>query len=388
MLWPFAINWVTAPTLRLEWLTEVQLSRDDTELCFSLRDGARRTLQFETIVGTDAERVLYENLLISQQANVFQLPWWPQQVWVTQPVNVGDIAVAVTDTTGRDFVPGSLVALVHELRVQLATVESANGNSVTLTDDVDSAWPLGTKVVPVFDARIQSQQSLRYKTDVVMTAEVQFDAINEWTATYSETGDYLNYPVLTKLTEASDDLVVDVSRNMNVVDNKSGRRYYADLSGYSRRSRPHRFVCDGITEVVELFNWLTARRGRVNPFWLPTQQRDFTVTQNISAAATQIMVTNQQHNLVHGQPGRNHVFIKLKNGTVFHRRISAVEVVNVSNERITINASLGIVVNIADIEIACYLQLMRLSSDAVEVRFDTDSIVTCVVGLTSKRDDV
>src|SRR5690606_32766872 len=116
------------------------------------------------LVGTDAERVQYENILIAGQADEYQLPWWPQQVWVTAPIADTDTVIAVTDTTRRDITPGAQVAVVSELRAVLATVDSVTTNSVTLTAAVGE-WPVGTKVVPVFNARIQSQQRLRYLTD-------------------------------------------------------------------------------------------------------------------------------------------------------------------------------------------------------------------------------
>lgn len=388
MLWPFAVNWNTPPLLRLEWLTAVQLSRNDSEFTAELRDGARRTLRFETLVGaTDAERMLYENILIANQGEVFQLPWWPDQLWITAALAIGDDVIAVTDTTGRAIAAGDEVALIHELQSAIAIVDSVTDSEITLVDPLVAAWPVGTKVVRVFDARIQPQQPLRYLNDRVMAAEVEFSALEEWIAAFTETADYLGLSVLRLLNEASEDLTVEYSRNMVVFDNQIGRRDWRDISGFARRTRPHRFVCDGITEVTDLFNWLAARRGRANHFWLPTQQHDFQVLANITSSAVQITVANAKHTIAYGQPGRNHLFIKLRNGTVFYRRITAIVEINSTTERLTISSALGAAVNFADIEIACYLQLMRLSSDAVEIRYDTDSSVTCVVGLTSVRDD-
>jgi hypothetical protein len=388
MLWPFPINWSSSPLLRIEWLTEVQVSRDDTELASQLRDGARRKLRFETIVGeTDEERVLFENMLLANQSEVFQLPWWPQQVWVTEEIVSTANMFAVSNTAGRGFVSGGAAALVNGMRSQLVTVSVPLANSVTLMAPVGSVWPAGTKLVPVFDARIQPQQTLRYLTDRVMIAEVEFDAINEWTDTYTETDDYLGLSVLQSLTDFSEDMSHEYSRNLAVFDNETGSRNWIDISNRARRTRPHRFYCAGMDEITTLFNWLAARRGRLNRFWMPTNQQDFKCTTNITSGTTQIQVANYKHLLAHGQPGRNHLFIKLRNGTVFYRRITSIVEINSNTERLTISSALGVAVATTDIEIMCYLQLMRLSSDAVEIRYDTDEHVLCAVGLTCVRDD-
>lgn len=387
MLWPFAINWASSPLLRLEWLTDVQSSTNDAELCTELRSGARRTLSFETLAATDAERVIFENMLLANQGEVFQLPWWPDQVWITAALEIGDDVATVTDPAGRGIIAGVTVVLIHDLDNAIAIVDSVAGNEITFVDPLLAAFPIGTKIVRVFDARIKPQQPLRFLTDRVMTAEVEFSAVDDWTDTYTETADYLGYAVLRLLSEASEELAIEYSRNMSVFDSQTGSRSYRDVSGFARRTRPHRFVCEGMSEVTDLFNWLAARRGRANPFWYPTHQQDFQVLSNITSGATQINVANLKHTLAHGQPGRNHLFIKLRNGTVFYRRITSIVEINSTTERLTISSALGTAVAIADIEIACYLQLMRLSSDTVEISYNTDDKITCVVGLTCKRDD-
>lgn len=390
MLCPFAINWSSDPVLRLEWKTEVQISKDDTEFVTELRTGARRTLRFETVVGqTDAERVLFENILLAGQGETFQLPWWPQQLWLTAPIAIAATSIPVTTTTGREFSAGDAVALIHydQNRSALAVVDSVAENEIVLTAGVAAAWPVGTKLVRVFDARLKPQQPLNYLNDRVLVAEVEFNALQEWQQEVSETADYLGLPILQSLTDASENLTQEVSRNISEFDNETGKRDWFDISGYARRTRSHRFVCDGMEEVPAFFNWLAARRGRANSFWLPTQQHDIEVTANITSGATQILVKNTKHTLAYKQPGRNHLFIKLKSGTVYCRKITALTEVNSTTERITMNSALGTAVAMGEIEIVCYLQLMRLSSDAVEVTYKTDECITCNIGLTAKRDD-
>lgn len=387
MLWPFAINWEQTPLLRLEWLTQVQQAKDDTELVIQLRTGARRTLRFNTIVGTDAERVQYENILISAQGETFQLPWWPHQIWVTAPIAVSDVVLAVTATESKEILPGATVALVNEMRAVLATVDSVTANNVTLTEPV-GAWPAGTKVVPVFDARINAQQPITYLTDALLTAEVEFTALHEWIVEHTETADYLGYPVLTQQTEWSNDLTVEVARNIAVFDNQTGVVHYTDISGRSRRTRSHRIIADGATELTAVFNWLAARAGRFKPFWQPTNQNDFLLLQNISNVAVNLVVANWRHAIAYGQPGRMHVMIKLRSGAVFYRRVTAVVAINEHSELITIDAALGVAAAIENVDMMCYLQFTRLSSDAVEVAYETDLAATVALGLTVKREPV
>lgn len=266
-------------------------------------------------------------------------------------------------------------------------VDSVDENEVVLTAAVSTAWAVGTKLVRVFDARLKPQQPFSYLNDRVLVAEVEFSALDEWVPDVTETAEYLGYSVLKTLSEASEEMAVEFSRNVIEFDNETGKRDWFDVSGKARRSRPHNFICQGMDELDNFFAWLASRRGRANPFWLPTQQQDIEVLANITSSATQFLIKNAKHALAYKQPGRNHIFIKLKSGTIFYRRITALTELNSTTERITINSALGTTVAVGDIEIVCYLQLMRLTSDTVEVTYKTDECVTSRIGLTAKRDD-
>lgn len=387
MLLPFVPNWDTPPLERLEWLTEVLLAKDDTEECNQLRTGARRTFEFSILLLSDAERVRFENILLAWQQQSIFVPYWVDATWLTSAAGSTDTTLAVESTHAREFFAGQQIAIVNDLAWVIATVDTVASNAIFLTAPLGAALPVGARVAPLFEARTLDTQPLTYITDNQLSADLSFRFKKEWIGTpATETADYRGLPVMHMRNEWSEDLSAEVSRAIAEFDTKSGVVDFFDLTGVSRAQRSHRWKLFSRDEISVLKSWLAKRKGRLNEFWLPTYQTDFKVRANISAAATTIAVDNWAHSEVTAQIGRRDLMIKTKSGAYFYRRITNVVSNSAVQETITINASLGIAIAVTDIECICYLRLMRLASDTVEISYDTDEHATLALSLTAKRD--
>lgn len=389
MLWPFEINWERDVVERLEYLTNVLLARDDTEQRIQLRSGARRSLRFNTLVGSDIERTRYENTLIAGQPNTFELPLFMDAAWITTPIIDAEIVVASLDSTAfKSFVNGGQVLLMNAQHWKIADVTTFDAATITLThEDGIGDWPLGTKIIPLVPARLNAAQPLRYLTDNVMTAEVEFALVDEWQGdAVVEANDFNGYPVYLNRSDFSEDITASIERNLNVFDNQVGAIEVTDIAGLHRFSKNHRWVLGSHVEIATFKQWLSQRVGRLNPFYLLSHSQDFVVQNPIASDAVFFSVANAGHALVVNETGRRDICIQLNNGTRFYRRITAVDVINSTTETVTINAALGVAITPADIRCVSYLRLMRLASDSIELAYKSDGVVTVALGLLSVRD--
>lgn len=383
----FSPNWASAPSLKLSWLTNVITSRDDTEQRFQLRNGARASLTYEYLAGDTDEYRTFVNALLRAQAETLTVPLFTESAWLSAMVVAGSQNLALNTDASHYFSVGDSLLLTDGKTAEQVTVESLTGNALTLTTITSRTWPLGTRVAKALTARLSADQVIERLTDCVATAEITVDFLDEWTSTHTETDLYSGFSVLSQRPEFSSRLTQKVSRNIRVFDNSMGLRSFQDLSHKVRRTCAHRFVLSGITEIKAFFNFVMSRKGRSVPFWFPTQQPDFVIKQNIGATATQFLVENHGHAVSFKQPGRNHIEIKTTAGAVYRRKITAIEIVDSTRERITLSSALGVALNESAIEMASYLQLMRLSSDSVELTYQTDQHVICELNFYSLRDD-
>jgi hypothetical protein len=385
MLWPFSINWRRDPIERLEWLTSIVVSQNDTEDAVSVRTGARRFLNVATVVAGDDERVLYENTVIAGQADSYDLPLFMDAAFVTEAVADVDVEIAVDSTVGKSFSIGAEVVLLSEGSAAIETVESIEEDSITLAG-APGEFPVGTKIIPLVKARIQAAQPLTYLSDGVMTADVEFSFDDEWIGSpASESADYRGCPVFIARTDWGENRSAQIARNIHVFDNVVGKPGYRDKAGVHRARYPHRWVLEGRQELAEFRAWIAARRGRYAPFWAPSNLDDFKVTGNIGSAATSITVANRKHAMVAGEVGRRDIMIELHNGTRYYRRITDIAPSG-TTETLTIDSALGANVAASDIARVSYMRLMRLASDTVEIAYKKDDVAIVKLNFMSKRD--
>lgn len=117
-------------------------------------------------------------------------------------------------------------------------------------------------------------------------------------------------------------------------------------------------------EYIDYKKWFYRRRGRLNPFWLPSYQNNFN---SISRSASSITVKNDNY-----LSDRKNIAIKANGVWTAHSVTST----SVSGENIVMNLTPQPPTNI---ERVSYLGLYRLNSDAVEFYFKGADIVEATV---------
>jgi len=117
-------------------------------------------------------------------------------------------------------------------------------------------------------------------------------------------------------------------------------------------------------DYIDFKKWFYRRRGRLNPFWMPSYQNNFNF---ISRSASSITVKNDNY-----LSYRNNIAIKANGAWTAHSVTST----SISGSNIVMNLTPPPPVNI---ERVSYLDLYRLDSDAVEFYFKGADIVEATV---------
>ena len=86
--------------------------------------------------------------------------------------------------------------------------------------------------------------------------------------------------------------------------------------------------------------------------------------------------------------GRRDIEIRLKDGTIFRRRIDSSSPLDTQSERIGITTALGQQVEPEDVEQIQYLMFMRLNSDNIEILWETPTIARATFSGRVLTDDV
>lgn len=382
MLWKTPANWSSPIIERLEWRTDVLLAYDGSEQRIALRQTPRRYFEFGFLMPTLLERQKLEAAIAANGSQAWDLPIWTDSTPCTTAISHGAVSVAV-DTVGRDFVAGGKALLLSANGSnQIINISTLTTTQLNLSSAVVGAWSIETAVIPLRAAYLEQNQQISRFTGSAIYGVVRFicDDISAW-ATATET-EYRDHPVLTTVSNWSQDLTMDYQRKMQVIDFGVGGIYRDDESSLPVFVQSHHFVLDSREKITNFRRFLYSRRGRLNALWIPSFMPDLIF---VSLSSVYLDVVNCDYSTLYNQAiNRRDIRIEMTNGDVYCRRILASAVVSSSVERLTLDD----VLPSSDIEKISFMMLGRLDADAIELAWSYWDYVDVKVNFRSMNNDV
>lgn len=369
-LWTLTPNWQYPVVERLSWLSSVLVSQSAAEQRFALRWSPRRS--FEAFFSVDGrKRTLLDVGLSAAGAAEWYVPLWHDGDLSGVSISNGATSLAV-NTTNREFRVGSFVMLwIDEFNAEVHEVTSIGSGTIGIDPATSRQWPAETRVFPCAKARIGDYPEFARKTGTVAEGAIRFDLSldNEWTDPVASVGlpTYDSFPVLTHRPNRREDLTQRYERLLEDLDESVGLRMRRDVSGLSLPVYSHSWLRVGRAEQANLRALFYALKGRVSPIWIPTFQDDLILAEAADAADTSLLV--QTCGLVRfGLPlvGRDHIRIRLRDGTDIYRQIVGVGASS-GRELVTLDAALGVDFAPLDVAEISFMSLCRLNSDDVEI---------------------
>lgn len=372
-------------TERLEWLTDVITTRNRKEQRIRMRQYPRRSFEFRIACASELQRATVENWLTAHQSEFVDVPIWPDVQFTAAAMTAGATSIAIP-TTGIDFDPFGTALVVFGYSSEVVAIDTINPTELTIMDPLVNNWPAGTAIVPLREARIDDALPVTNPWLPVAQFVVRASLALEWAVTpATESADYAGYPVLGTADNSDAGVTQNWRRSLEVIDSKTGRRQWYDLSGLESVSRSRRVVTTTRAATAEFRAWLAARAGQCNPIWLPSLTRDIELSTQASSGATSWTVKNA--GLADAfQVGRRDVLVELANGTRYYRRITAVTAVDAATETVTIAS--GVPAILPTTTRISFMRLARLDADAVEIAYPWPGVAESKFTLMSVRDDL
>lgn len=391
--WTLPPDWTEPVVETLAWLTDVQIAVAGTSVRTPLRDAPRRSWEF-AVLADRRERRIVEHALFDWSARVWALPVFVDTMFLRMPLPLGTTQIAI-GAAGLDFVVGGLAMLwrdvaTYELIEVASLTDDTGGPLLRVRAPTRRPWPVGTRLIPCRTARLTDTPELRRHSDRLMQTQLRFEATEpcDWPALLPATR-YRGFPMLDQRSDESRDPSASMARRFDLLDGEVGRTHADDLSGLAWTSQTHAWRVVGRAERARLRSLLYGLQGRAEALWLPTWTDDLEVIETIGASAVTLTVAAcGVARSLRQQAGRRHVRIELVDGTVFHRAIEAASEVVLANgdtgERLRIDAALGQIVGPERIRLACWMALVTLAADTVELRHHADSegLLDCAVSFT------
>lgn len=162
------------------------------------------------------------------------------------------------------------------------------------------------------------------------------------------------------------------ARLLDTMDHPTGISEQVDTAGRPFPTQRHRWVLDGVADHSRFYALMQALRGRAVALWVPTWMDDMRVSENIAADDGTITVARCGFTLAGGpRPERQDIMIETTAGERFYRRITD-STIDGSTEVIGLDYPLGVAVTSAQVLRVCFISLMRMDQDSVEIDHLTD----------------
>lgn len=372
-LWPYRPN--TGLLETLEFMTDPLVSRTG-EQRIALRSAPRQIFDASHILRTPqfsrAKPIMRANAHLT-----IDLPIWPEQVHL-----VGRWADSIDflpfDATYGDFRDRVLIWQNDQTYV-IADILDADSSGIAL------AAPLGIALVnpvvtPIRECLCVDGFTIRRDTtyDVINAKFVVHDDNVDLSSSYvTDYPQYQSKDVVTERTLMVTDINETIVRSSEYIDNSFGKITVETTKNYADFGQMVAFNDARPSGLWRRRLWLHSLRGKQKTFWLPTFNDDLILASSFGSGDTTISVVSiSDPNLY---IDKNVMFL-LNDGNRYFRQLT--NAVNMGDtDTLTLSSSLGVAVSPSDIDLFCFISLVRLNSDSVQIdhNFALESITSIPV---------
>lgn len=335
--------------------TDVFESKNGTETRIPLKDKARQTLGFSSIV------------LKEEIARNFNVQWagirknWAVPLFQESQF-VGDISAdfVMCRTDIFSFYDGCLALLKNNSEQVLVEVETVEVDRLVLTDVANIS---NAKLYPVRVCFISGDIS-RQISSLHTQSSITFIVIDEPEVAESVPKQFLGHDLHDFcLMLEGDSLEATITQSQNIIDNEVGVIYQGTDWDFARYGKQYRTILRNHEELYAYRQFLFRRRGKYRPFWLPTYEANIRC-KSTGFVSSVILIESDQYKQLADQ--RKHIVIK-SNGVWTAHTITASALVSGSTVQVTISPALN--KNASSIERISYLGLHRLDADSIDLHY-------------------
>ncbi len=370
---PFGPNWKDTADLSLSFKTTTFKSRSGKQQRRALRTTPRRTLSFSSFVTGDAMRS-FTRTLTTKQDTEFVLADWSRSIYTL------GIAAGATSFSVTELVPDWLVAGAHVLlidgttRVQ-ATVASASGYTVTLSEPVAAAFSTYTKLRPAWTGRI-GRLNTKQDTSATITAKVEF---NVTPATQpNSTDNFFAYMTGGKEVFAipwnwGEQVGADYDWEIEQVDFGRGVTITHKPVDFGTVDQRFTVIRQG-PQIEQLVTFIERQRGKRGEFWLMSGLEDMVAMSDIANGSTSFSVAGSHlANEFGADPVHKGVALVLRDGRTIYRKINSITLSS-GNSVLNLSDPFSFAVPTWLIAKICWMRVVHFASDDFTIEFLSDSV--------------
>ena len=360
--WTFASGGTVSETLT--WLTDVLPAVTGPEQTRRLRNAPRAVGSFNGLESGRNRRWM-ETLLNANGAGRWAAPLVMDTAALAAPLTAGSTAVPVA-TDHLRFVAGghALLIAADPRRYEVVALDAVAADALTLAAPTLFAWGAGTRVIPLRTARLDGMPSLSRFTGDDVPLQVNFrleEPLDE--SPDAGAAAYRGMPVLEWQDGWTSDPQDTPERLLMTEDEGTGPVFTHDPAGIPLGKKALAFAVVGRAAIAAFRGLLYTLCGRWSPVWVPSQAQDLRVVATVANGATTLDVEHSGYSQWPLAINRRDIRIKLHNGTVLYRRVTAATAISADVERLTLDSAIPTGFAANAVALVSFMALCRQDTD-------------------------
>jgi len=385
-------NWDTKVALRRGWSTSIQTSIVGGEKRSSLFTWPRKSLKFSLEGFSSAELAYLKRKLYKNTTSIFGVPFWMDRVTLTAQASSGQAILNVSTTLYRNFEPGG-PCLVYSSRssYEIATILSMSDIQIVLDSNLSSTWPIGTRVYPVLQASITTNQKISMvtsgigKLDLTASEVLDEDIVKLYLGSISDYPTYKGLPVFDTAPNWVKNIPISVVNNYEELK-FLGKRFISSLwkEAFSDYTARVDFWTKAELHTFNLF--FDYMRGMGKGFYAPTWMRDIVVTSAISAVDTVLNIENIDYSFYWGtgwgtETYADNIALIFPDGTQVYREVVSAP----TTTSLQLSSAVGKACPAEQLGfmLVCFLPVSRFNNDEVEIVYASEDVSTVSLRIRS-----
>lgn len=382
---PFSPNWSSGYTEVYDFKTEVIKSRNGKEQRRALRRTPRRRVEFEATLFRN-QLTQFNALMTTRHDFTIVFPDLPQQVLLAQPLAASN-TVVVLNPIPVWVQEGESIIVRDALRQDQRRVIAVGPTGFTVSPGRFDMLA-GAKVNPQLSGRLEPSLSTSHLTSTAAKASIVCAVIagsSPYRNTPAPTHVLNGFEVVTLRPNWASGIKVEHESSREEVDFDRGLTAVFRPVDWNGRTIKYQFLGLKASKSKEIVDFFHRVRGKLNPFYMPTQEPDLVVKGTALAAQNQIRVAGREFAEDYATSKLyKAIYVRYGTGEVFFANITSISILNDIegvDSGVNLDRNIPFDIRQSSRAVVSWLPLCRLASDTVTVVWQTTEAADCQISV-------